>query len=431
LKTDGVVIVANALAGRVYYGWIVVVVAALTLLVGAGVRGAPAVLILPLEQDFGWARASISIAAAIGLIIFGLVSPVAGALIDRHGPRRLMLFGITLVGIGTIVSSQMTHLWQLHLLWGLVSGIGTGLATAVLPATVATRWFVKRRGLVVGILGASISAGALIIIPLLMWLVVSIGWQSGIVILGFLLLALLPIIWLLMKDSPEDLGLRLRPDEPEISTGTPGEPTGTASVMRRAARVPEFWLLSGTFFICGATSTGIIGTHLVPHSIDIGIREVTAATIIGIMGAMNFVGTIGSGILTDRYDPRKLLAIYYILRGLSLFLLPFVFGFWGLVIFAIVFGLDFIATVPPTVALTADIFGRQNVGLVFGFVFLAHQAGAGAAAYFGGLARDTFGDYQVAFLTAGALAVAGGLLVLRISRGVIPVPEADIAPART
>jgi sugar phosphate permease len=422
--------VANALAGRVYYGWIVVAVAALTLLVGAGVRGAPAVLIHPLEQDFGWTRASISIAAAIGLILYGLVSPVAGALIDQYGPRRLMLFGITLVGIGTIVSSQMTHLWQLHLLWGLVSGIGTGLATAVLPATVATRWFVKRRGLVVGILGASISAGALIIIPLLMWLVVSIGWQGGLVVLGTLLLLLVPLIWLLMRDSPEELGLRLRADEPEISSGTPRESTGTSSVMRRAIRVPEFWLLSGTFFICGATSTGIVGTHLVPHSIDIGIREVTAATIIGIMGAMNFVGTIGSGILTDRYDPRKLLAIYYVLRGLSLFLLPFVFGFWGLVIFAIVFGLDFIATVPPTVALTADIFGKQNVGLVFGFVFLSHQAGAAVTAYLGGLARDTFGDYQLAFLAAGGLAVAGGIMALRIARPVVPAPLPDASPVR-
>lgn len=422
---------ANALAGRVYYGWIVVGVAALTVMIAAGVRGAPAVLIHPLEQDFGWARASISIAAALGLLLYGFVSPAAGAIIDRFGPRRLMLVGVLLVGVSTLLSSAMSELWQLHLLWGVLSGIGTGLAAAVLPATVATRWFVKRRGLVVGILGASISAGALIIVPLLMWLFVTTGWQSGVLILGMIVLSLLPVIWFLMRDSPEELGLRLRQHEPEIPAPAPGAIAGSPSVMSRAIRVPEFWLLSGTFFICGATSNGIIGTHLVPHSIDIGIREVTAATIVGIMGAMNFIGTIGSGILTDRYDPRKLLAIYYILRGLSLFLLPFMIGFWGLVIFAIVFGLDFIATVPPTVALTADIFGKQSVGLVFGWIFLAHQTGASSAAYLGGLARDSFGDYQLAFFTAGALAVAGGLLALRIARPPIVTEEPVAVPAGT
>jgi sugar phosphate permease len=423
--------VVNALAGRVYYGWIVVGVAALTLMIAAGVRGAPAVLIHPLEQDFGWARASISIAAALGILLYGFVSPVAGAITDRFGPRRLMLFGVLLVGVSTLISSTMTELWHLHLLWGVFGGIGTGLAAAVLPATVATRWFVKRRGLVVGILGASISAGALIIVPLLMWMFVTTGWQTGILILGLIVLSLLPVIWFLMRDSPDELGVRLSKHESEIPPPAPSATAGAPSVMSRAIRVPEFWLLSGTFFICGATSTGIIGTHLVPHSIDIGIREVTAATIVGIMGAMNFIGTIGSGILTDRYDPRKLLAIYYILRGCSLFLLPFMIGFWGLVIFAIVFGLDFIATVPPTVALTADIFGKQSVGLVFGWIFLAHQAGGSGAAFLGGLARDSFGDYQLAFFTAGALAVAGGLMALRIARPPFVTEEPEAVPAGT
>lgn len=217
-------------------------------------------------------------------------------------------------------------------------------------------------------------------------------------------------------------------EHPELSRTDEARPT---HVMATAIRVPEFWLLSARFFICGATSNGIIGTHLIPHSIDIGIREVTAASIIGIMGAMNFVGTIGSGILTDRYDPRKLLAMYYTLRGLSLFLLPFVAGFWGLVIFAIVFGLDYIATVPPTVALTADLFGRERVGTVYGWIFLAHQAGAGGAAYLGGYSRHLFGDYQLAFLAAGGLAIAGGLMALRISRTSAPTVDPELVPART
>ncbi|MEX2425247.1 MAG: MFS transporter [Thermomicrobiaceae bacterium] len=422
---------ASRLSGRMYYGWVVVGVTALTVLVAAGVRAAPAVLIHPLEEDFGWARASISLTASIGLFLYGISSPISGAIIDRYGPRWLMLGGISLVGASTILSATVTELWQLHLLWGFFSGIGTGLAAAVLAATVATRWFVKRRGFVVGLLGASVSAGNLVFVPLLMWLFVRFGWQSGVLILGVILLSLLPMIWLLMRDSPRDVGARVRDDEPEHPELASTENTRPGRVMATAIRVPEFWLLSATFFICGATSNGIIGTHLIPHSIDIGIREVTAASIIGIMGAMNFVGTIGSGILTDRYDPRKLLAMYYILRGLSLFLLPFVAGFWGLVIFAIVFGLDYIATVPPTVALTADIFGRERVGTVYGWIFLAHQSGAGAAAYLGGYSRDALGDYQLAFLAAGGLAIAGGLMALCIFRRGAPERELDVVPART
>jgi sugar phosphate permease len=419
--------VTEWLSRRIYYGWIVVGVTALTLLLSSGTRAAPAVLIHPLEQEFGWGRASISIAASIGLILYGVSSPIAGSIIDRYGPRRLMLAGISIVVVSTFLSAFISELWQLHLLWGVLSGLGTGLAAAVLVATVSTRWFVKRRGFVVGLLGASISAGNLLIVPLLMWLFVTYGWRAGVLVLAAIVAGLIPLIWLLMRDSPEDVGARIQKQKPEIPSGDSNRPT---AAMSQAIRVPEFWLLSGTFFICGATSNGIIGTHLIPHSIDIGIREVTAATIIGIMGAMNFIGTIGSGILTDRYDPRKLLAMYYVLRGLSLFLLPFVVGFWGLVIFAIVFGLDFIATVPPTVALTADIFGRERVGIIYGWIFLAHQAGAGGAAYLGGLSRDFFGDYQLAFLAAGGLAVAGGLMALRISRGSALKPEVEISPAR-
>jgi sugar phosphate permease len=419
------------LADRVYYGWIVVGVTALTVLVAAGVRAAPAVLIHPLEQDFGWARASISLAASIGLILYGISSPVAGAIIDRYGPRRLMLAGVLIVAASTLLSATISELWQLHLLWGVFSGLGTGLAAAVLAATVATKWFSKRRGFVVGLLGASVSAGNLVFVPLLMWLFVTLSWQAGVVILGLIVVSLFPLIWLLMRDSPDEIGSNIREDTPELPDLRTSQERWPMRVMATATRVPEFWLLSGTFFICGATSNGIIGTHLIPHSIDIGIREITAATIIGIMGAMNFVGTIGSGILTDRYDPRKLLAMYYTFRGLSLFLLPFVTGFWGLVIFAVVFGLDYIATVPPTVALTADIFGRERVGTVYGWIFLAHQAGAGGAAYLGGLSRDAFGDYQLAFLAAGGLAVAGGLMALRISRRAIPEAGDLVVPART
>ncbi|HET7769614.1 MAG TPA: MFS transporter, partial [Chloroflexota bacterium] len=387
--------------GRLYYGWIVAAVTAFSLLVSSGVRSMPGVFVVPLEVDLGWSRPEISFAVSVGLLLYGLAGPFAGRLMDRFGPRRVMLVGILVFGTATAASAAMSTLWQLNLLWGVASGIGTGVAAAVLGATVANRWFVQRRGLVLGAFGAATSAGQLVFVPLLMWLVVVAGWRSSALLLGAIALAVLVPVFLFMRDEPADVGERPYGAAPLPAAETPGNgaqplrvgdaaaaPASSGGVMSRALRTPEFWLLSGSFFVCGATSNGLIGTHLIPHSIDHGIPEVTAASALALMGAFNFVGTLGSGWLTDRFDPRKLLAVYYTLRGFSLFVLPFATDFSGLAIFAVVFGLDYIATVPPTSALAADLFGRRNVGTVFGWIFFAHQAGAALAAYLGGVARE-------------------------------------------
>jgi len=426
-------VVGAAQRRTIHYGWIIVAITSLTLLVAAGVRSAPGVMIHPLEMEFGWSRSSISFAVAIGLLLYGLAGPVAGALMDRFGPTRLMLLGVALTAISTALAAAISALWQLNLLWGVFSGLGTGIAATVLGATVANRWFVARRGLVIGIFGAATSAGQLLFVPLLMWIVTGAGWRSASLVLAACAAAMILPIVLFMRDDPAAVGAQPFGAPPQTDTSTsqrlPAE--GTLEVMRRALRTPMFWLLAGSFFICGATSTGLIGTHFIPHSIDHGIPEATAAGTLALMGAMNFVGTIGSGYLTDRYDPRKLLAIYYTLRGLSLFILPMVTDFSGLAIFAVVFGLDYIATVPPTVVLASDIFGRRHVGIVFGWIFAAHQLGAALTAYLGGVARDAFGDYQLAFISAGALALLGGLMALRVERGPISeaLPSSSPAPA--
>jgi sugar phosphate permease len=406
-----------------FYGWVVVAVTVVTLIVSAGVRSAPGVFIVPLQDDMGWSRTAISFAVSLGLLLFGLAGPFSGWLMDRFGPRRVMLAGLVLVALSTGVSAMMTQLWQLNLFWGILSGIGTGVVGSVLGATVANRWFIARRGLVLGIFGAATSAGQLVFIPLLMWMVVNVGWRGSSWMLAIAGLALLLPVLLLMRDDPAQMGLH-----PYGAAGTaPAQPSAiaakTGEVMLRALRTPEFWLLSGTFFICGVTSNGLIGTHLIAYALDCGIPEVTAASVLALMGTMNFIGTIGSGWLTDRYDPRKLLACYYGFRGLSLFLLPFVQDPFGLSIFAIVFGLDYIATVPPTVALVADTFGRKNVGVIFGWVFCAHQFGAALAAWLGGVARDFTGDYGLAFLAAGILAVSAAALSLRINRNLTATPQ--------
>lgn len=416
---------------RVYFGWIAVAVTALILLVAAGVRSAPGVFLVPMLADGQFDRATLSFAASIGLLLYGLAGPLAGALIDRFGPRRTMIAGMALVIAAMLLSSRMTTTVELLLVWGALSGIGTGLAAAVLGAAVAHRWFIARRGLVTGIFGASTSAGQLIFVLLLAWLANTIGWRTSVFALGVAAaVALVPTL-LLMRDDPASIGLRPygATHEPTIAP-QPVDGHSAGAVMAKALRSSTFWLLALTFFVCGATSNGLIGVHFIPYAVECGVGQVAAAGILSLMGMFNFVGTIASGWLTDRIDPRKLLCAYYGFRGLSLLILPFTVNQTGLVIFAILFGLDYIATVPPTVALTADTFGRKHVGLVYGWIFCAHQIGAALAAWLGGLARGWLGDYGVTFVIAGVIALAAGLLALQIGRGQGPVAaQVEAAPA--
>ena len=404
---------------RMHPAWIIVVITASVLLLSSGVRSAPGVLILPFEYEFGWSRTDISLAVSLGLVLFGLTGPVAGALIDRHGPRRSMLVGIVLIAVSSGLGALIEAPWQLYLTWGALSGIGTGIIGSVLGATVANRWFVAKRGLVLGIFGAATSAGQLIFIPLLMALVIDAGWRASSWLLAILAGLMVLPAWWLMRDTPADVG-GLPYGAAEAVPPAARPRTG---VMHRAIRTPAFWLLAATFFVCGATSNGLVGTHLIPHAIEHGIGQSVAAGALALMGAMNVVGTIASGWLTDRYPPRRLLAVYYGFRGLSLLGLPWVNDPLGLMLFAVLFGLDYIATVPPTSALVADLFGRENVGTVFGWVFCAHQIGAALAAWAGGAAREYVGDYGGAFVVAGVMALTAAVLAIRISR----TPSAPIA----
>lgn len=419
--TTGVQPPSNA---RFYYGWIIVGVTILVLLLSSGVRSAPGVFLLPVADDTGWSRATISFAISFGLIMFGLVGPFTGWLLDRIGLRILTLAGLLLIAVSMALSARISQPWQLHALWGFLGGTGTGMVGSVLSATVANRWFIARRGLVLGIFGAALSAGQLIFIPLLMTWAVALGWRFSSIILGAMALLVIIPVALLLRNDPSDLGLHPYGAENLPLTPRPAQ-FDAGNVMARAVRSPDFWLLMATFGVCGATSNGLIGTHLLAHAAEHGISKDVAAASIALMGAMNFIGTIASGWLTDKYDPRKLLCCYYGFRGLSLFMLPFVREPLGLSFFAILFGLDYIATVPPTTTLIADTFGRKNVGTVYGWVFCSHQIGAALAAWLGGLARDTLGDYGVAFLVAAAIAQAAALLALRIDHVTITAEPAQ------
>ena len=425
---------AAILARRnIHYGWVVAAVTFLTMLVTAGAMGAPGVLIVPLEHEFGWDNAQISSALALRLLLFGLFGPFAAAFMNRFGLRRVMISAAALIIAGLLVSLAMTQVWQLIVLWGFVVGIGTGLTAIVLAATVATRWFTARRGLVIGLLSASNATGQLVFLPLIAALTDHLGWRVALIfVCGFLAVAAL-IAFLLMRDRPSDVGL---PPYGE-TTIAPAPPPATSLAtmlasplvtLREVAGVPLFWVLFATFFVCGCSTNGLIQTHFITLCGDYGLPAVTAAGMLAVIGVFDFFGTIGSGWLSDRFDNRWLLFWYYGLRGLSLLYLPFTgFTFYGLSVFAVFYGLDWIATVPPTVKITADRFGRERAGIVFGWVFAGHQMGAATAAFGAGYSRTEFSSYLPAFFAAGALCIVAAALVMTITKPVglrtaVPAP---------
>lgn len=405
----------------IFYGWIVVAITSVVVLFIAGVRSAPGAFLLSMTEEPGWSTASVSFAAAVGLVVFGLAGPFSGWLLGRVGVRSMVIISLLLTGGSSIASGFVREIWQLTLLFGLASGFGTGLIASVLGPTVATRWFLRHRGLVTGALSASSSAGQLVFFPLLTSIAVVAGWRTGAVFLGILSLVLVLPVLLLVRNDPADVGERaLGLTEGAIVPIQRAD----AGVMRRAVRTSDFWFLAGTFFVCGATSNGLVGQHFIPHAVDHGFSQVAAGTALAVMGVFNFAGTIASGWLTDRFDPRRLLLIYYSFRGVSLLFLPFIHDALTVGAFAVLFGLDYIATVPPTVALAADRFGRHNVGVIYGWIFAAHMFGAAVAAWAAGVVRENVGDYAAAFVAAGWIAIIAGFAALGIrrERPLAPVP---------
>ena len=409
-----------------HYAWVVVAVTFGVLFVAAGVRSIAGVLIVPLEAEFGWDRAAISLAVAVSLLAFGFGAPLGGSLMDRVGPRKVMLAGLLLIAAGLAPMLLMQSLWQFHLLWGLVVGVGTGALANVVAATVANRWFVVHRGVILGLLGAASSAGQLVFLPAMQLLTVQSGWRSAVTVLAVASAVLLIPVALWMRNRPEDARTRAYGDHRTAppTHGTPHVAERRTS-LAEAARTRDFWLLAGSFFVCGYTSNGLVGTHLIPHAIEHGFTQVAAAGAVGLMGAMNVIGTLGSGWLTDRFDNRKLLAGYYGFRALSIAALPFIFEYQHLLLFAVVYGLDWIATVPPTVNLTARRFGRGSLGTLYGWIFCSHMIGAALAAYAGGFFRTALGDYHLIFLSAAIM----GLIAVGLSLNITPARKMVLTEA--
>lgn len=403
---------------RVHYAWVVAGVAFATLVAGAAFRAAPGPLMVPLHEDAGWSIVTMSAAVSVNLVLYGLTAPFAAALMERFGLRRVVGVGLVLIAAGAGLSTLATAAWQLILTWGVLIGLGTGSMALVFAATVANAWFVQRRGLVLGILTAGGAAGQLVFLPLVAYLAETTSWVVASLLVAASALLVLPVAVTLLRDRPADLGLApYGADQIVAAPATGGNAAALAiGALRQAARNKAFWALAGAFAICGATTNGLIGIHFVPSAHDHGMATTTAAGLLMVVGIFDIVGTIASGWLTDRIDPRLLLLAYYAFRGIGLLLLPWLLADTvhpPMVLFIVIYGLDWVATVPPTAVLCRRIFGDQGT-IVFGWVFASHQLGAAGAALGAGIIRDTFGSYTYAWLGGAVLCLIAALLSIAL-----------------
>lgn len=416
------------LAGRdIYYGWVVVATTFLTGLATAGAMGSAGVMIEPLQQEFGWETADISFAMAVRLLLYGLLGPFAAAFMNQFGVRNVVAAALGLIVVGLIGSCFITELWQLVLWWGVIVGVGTGVTALVLGATVATRWFSHRRGLVVGLMTAASATGQLVFLPLMAALTEVYGWRSALALIVVVIIGAKLLVLALMRDYPADVGLPIHGENsvtpPPVRTGGIGATLLLPLIaLRDAAGNGTFWVLFGTFFVCGLSTNGLIQTHWIAICGDFGMAPVAAAGTLAVVGVFDFIGTVFAGGLADRYDNRWLLFWFYGLRGLSLIYLSYSgFSFFELSLFAVFYGLDWVATVPPTVRLAAERFGPERANLLFGWIFTGHQIGAATAAWGAGTIRTDLATYMPALQIAGMMCLVAALAVLTLRRsGVTP-----------
>jgi MFS family permease len=457
----------TARRARLHPAWIAAGVAFVALLCAAGFRAAPGVLMVPLQEEFGWSRGLVSLAVGVNLVLFGLTAPFAAALMERFGVRAVTSVALGLIAAGSGLSIEVTAGWQLVLLWGVLIGLGTGSMALVFASIVANRWFVRRRGLVMGILTAASATGQLVFLPVLAWVVERSGWREASLVVSLAAVAVIPLVLLCLRDSPAALGVTPygAPDDPPeddppvdnlgspsrasatlpdrgstsgtagtftrgtpgtdgaTRRGTPGPARVALSTLAAAARTRTFWALAGAFAICGASTNGLIGTHFIPSAHDHGMPETTAAGLLAVVGVFDIVGTVASGWLTDKVNPRLLLVAYYTLRGAGLLMLPGLLSgslHPSIIAFVVVYGLDWVATVPPTAALCREVFGEAG-SVVFGWVFAAHQIGAAVVSVGAGVVRDVTGQYTMAWVGAACLCLVAAFASTRVGPPAEPV----------
>ena len=408
---------------KIHPGWIAVTVTFFTLMASAGYRSAPSVLIVPLEEAFGWSRSQISAAVSINVLLFGLVAPFAAALMERFTVRKVVMSALALVSLSATSTIFMTQPWHLWALWGIGVGVGAGSMALVFAATIANRWFIARKGIVVGALTAATASGQLVFLPMLSHFAINYGWKSVSLTVGGAAALIIPFIYFFLKEKPELMGMTPYGAPDDWQPPAPNELSAgriAIDTLKVSSKSKDFWILFGTFLVCGLSTNGLIGTHFIPAAHDHGMGETVAAGLLALVGVFDVIGTIFSGWLTDRMDPRRLLFFYYGLRGLSLFLLPSILFSTmhpSTLVFIIFYGLDWVATVPPTLMLCRIVMGNQRSAVVYGWVFVGHQIGASIAAIGAAVLRVKLGDYAVAFYISATMCLVAALAVLQIAKG--------------
>ena len=424
---------AMSRAPRVHPAWIVLGALTVCMLAGSGLRSVFGVYIKPMEAEFGWTRGALSGAAAVSLLLLGAVGPFVGRLADRWGPRNVIAISLFVLALGAIGSSFIQKLWHVYVMTGVFMALGAGGVALTTGSTVVARWFEARRGLAIGIAAGGMSAGQLIVIPLATALTVWFGWRTSFLWLGIgLLVLVLPVCLALIRNNPEDRGARPYGATGPAPTRAEAEATRVAGRVgvSEAAQTLPFWLLMGTFFVCGYTSNGMVLTHFMPHALEHNFTAFQASSALGVMGAMNIMGTLASGWICDRFGRRGPLATYYFVRGVSLLFLLYVWNVPSLHLWAALFGLNYISTVPPTTTLTANIYGPYSVGELSGWIFFAHQVGSALGAALAGWVFELTGTYSSAFLSAAVLAfVAAGLAMMIREEPLVSRPTAAPVPA--
>ena len=428
--------ISNWLRRRgIHYAWVIAGVTFLAGLSSSAALGLPGALLQPLSKEFGWDVEQISSALAVRFALFGLMGPFAAILMERFGLRKVVITALTLVAGGLLLATRITQFWHLVLFWGIMLGIGSGMTALVLTAVVSNRWFETHRGLVVGLLTASSATGQLLFLPVGAWLIEHFGWRMAVLPVFFACALVAVLVLLLMRNRPNELGLTPFGSAADTVVAPLAPPMAVNfltpfRILREAAGNRVFWILFATFFICGLSTNGLIQTHFISLCGDAGLSAVPAASVLAMMGVFDLFGTISSGWLSDRYDNRKLLLWYYGLRGMALFWLPYSgFTLYGLSLFALFYGLDWIATVPPTVRLAASTFGKEKAGMVFGWVFAGHQLGAAVAAYGAGRVRTLMLTYNPALFAAGAACLVAAGIIMLIRRPVVVTAAAPLKAA--
>lgn len=416
---------------RIHYSWVILSITFFSIISAGIVRSSSGVFIVPFENEFGWDRSMISFAFATSLFLYGISGPFMAALIESIGLKKMMISAMLTLVVGVLLTYIMEKPWQLIFIWGIIIGLGSGLFLTVLSPYVANRWFEKRRGLAVGILTAATATGQLILLPILAIILETHSWRWAISLILILSLVMLIVILLFMKNSPVEMGiLPYGQDKEKVATyirhsTSRKNPISTAfQALFEAVKVKEFWLLSGSFFICGLSTSGLIGTHFISYCIGFGFTAVAAASLLSFMGIFDLIGTTLSGWLSDRFDNRWLLFWYYALRGASLVFLPFALSDGSmtfLIIFSIFYGLDWIATVPPTINISRQVFGMEKSVVIYGWIFAAHQAGSAVAAGGAGIIYSLFNSYTWAFVLAGVFCVLASLFVIVIKKQKVEV----------